>query len=125
MKIIAGTAGSESHGGSGRLFGLSLGRVVPVLVMAGFVLALTGCHGLPPGTTKNVTVGSSKLEANGAGIVKADAQKITFRIRCTVCGFETGDMTIDTPAPGKPYVLDWVCPKCGHRQKVTISVTGP
>jgi len=86
------------------------------------LLALSGCGGIPKGTVKETTVGTVKLTAEGAGIVKADAQKTTFQIKCAVCGFEADPMTIDTPAAGKPYTLDWVCPKCGHKQKIVIQV---
>ena len=98
------------------------GIVAVVLMMAGGMLALVGCRGIPAGTTKEITIGATTLQATGAGIVKADAQKTTFRIKCAVCGFEPDPITIDTPTAGKPYVLNWVCPKCGHKQKIVIQL---
>jgi len=95
------------------------------LLSAGLVLVLSGCGTVPEGTSKNAVVGSVQLEVTGAGIVKADAQKTVFKVKCAMCGFVSDEMTIDTPAAGKPYTLDWVCPKCGHKQKVTIQVATP
>ncbi len=89
-------------------------------VLAGAALVLGGCYGLPKGTAPGMTVGSVSLQAVGAGLVRADAQTLTFKIKCEECGYEPETVTIATPVPGKPYVLDWVCPKCGYRQKITI-----
>lgn len=97
-----------------------LGMLMSVLVAVGFVIALSGCFGIPKGTMKDVKVGSAQLKASGAGIVKADAQKVTIKIKCAVCGFQTDEITVDTPSSGKPYTMDWVCPKCGHKQKIVI-----
>lgn len=92
------------------------------LLLGGGALLLSGCFGIPKGTMKDATVGTVKLQAAGAGIVNADVQKTTFRIKCQRCGYETGDIVIDTPAAGKPYIMDWKCPNCGHRQNIVIQV---
>lgn len=98
-----------------RLPGLAL-----LLVLMGAAVVMSGCHGIPKGTAPAIVMGTVTLQATGAGLVKADAQKTSFQIECGLCGYETEVITIDTPAPGKDYTLDWVCPKCGHKQKVTI-----
>ena len=100
------------------------GSVMSVALAAGLVLAVSGCFGIPKGTMKDVKVGTVELTVTGAGIVKADAQKTVFKIKCGKCGYETGEMVIDTPVPGKPYILNWVCPRCGHKQKIVIQVAG-
>lgn len=100
------------------------GLVLTTLVSV-IVLAMSGCFGIPKNTTPNAMVGKTQLHATGAGIVKADAQKTTFKIKCTRCGFEPDEITIDTPVEGRPYTLDWVCPKCGNKQKIVIQVAGP
>lgn len=94
-----------------------------MVVMLGTLAVVNGCGGIPKGTVAQMQVGNLQVTAVGAGIVKADALKTTFQIKCGVCGFEPEIMTIDTPAPGKPYMLDWVCPKCGHKQKIVITAT--
>ncbi|MEI8078691.1 MAG: hypothetical protein WCH61_03560 [bacterium] len=107
---------------------LQLSRLTNLVVrlsLAGVVIVLSGCHGIPPGTTPAITLagtvgGAVTLTATGAGLVNAEAQKTSFKIECTLCGYESAVITIDTPVPGKPYTLDWVCPQCGHRQKITI-----
>ena len=81
----------------------------------------TGCGGIPKGTSETLTVGAVQLQATGAGLVKADAQKTTFRIKCAICGYEE-ERTIDTPTAGKPFTLDWICPKCKHKQTITVQV---
>ena len=98
------------------------GILVSMLIVAGLAFTLCGCRGIPKGSVKEITVGTTTLQATGAGIIKADAQKTTFQIKCGFCGFEPAVMTIDTPVAGKPYTLDWVCPKCGHKQKIIIQV---
>jgi hypothetical protein len=85
-------------------------------------LLLGGCFGIPKNTSKNVAVGTTKIEAVGAGIVKADAKEITYKIKCAVCGFEDQPKTIETPTAGKPYTIVWVCPECGHKQTITIKL---
>ena len=101
--------------------GLRIGMAL--VVMSGTAVVLNGCGGVPKGTVAQMQTGNLQVTATGAGIVKADAQKITFQIKCGVCGFVTETVTVDTPTAGKPYTLDWVCPKCGHKQKIVISVT--
>jgi len=105
-----------------KLSGLKTGAVV--LMLAGMVLTLTGCFGIPKGTTKSVKAGEVMIQATGAGIVKVDAQAqtITFKIKCGRCGFEPAEQTIPIPKAGQPYTINWVCPKCGNKQKVTIEV---
>ncbi|MFZ2655769.1 MAG: hypothetical protein WAX69_12630 [Victivallales bacterium] len=98
----------------------SLTIILLLLLSAGLVSALSGCYGIPTGTTAEATVGQLQLKASGAGIVKANAQKTTFKIRCAVCSFQTEEITINTPKPGDPYVLDWICPNCGHGQRIVI-----
>ena len=95
------------------------------LAMGGLAVVLSGCFGIPKGTLKNTSVGTVKIEASGAGIVSADAQKTTFKIKCAVCGYEAETMTIDTPVAGKPYTLAWICPTCGHKQQIVVQVVGP
>ena len=97
-----------------------MGAGLLALGLAGLALALSGCHGIPQGTVKEMPVGAVQLKAVGAGIVKADAQQTVYQIKCTVCGYQSEATTIDTPVTGKPYTIEWVCPKCGHRQKITI-----
>ncbi len=94
--------------------------IVLLLLSAGLVSALSGCYGIPTGTTAEATVGQLKFKATGAGIVKANAEKTTFKIRCGMCGFQSEEITINTPKPGTPYVLDWICPNCGYGQKIVI-----
>lgn len=99
--------------------------LVVALSLAGAAVVLGGCHGIPQGTSPAITMagaamGAVTLEATGAGLIKADAQKIAFKIECAMCGYESEVIIIDTPVPGKPYTLDWVCPRCGHKQKITI-----
>jgi hypothetical protein len=103
-----------------RLAGLVVG-----LALAGAAVVLGGCHGIPQGTAPAITTagtaaGAVTLEATGAGLVKADARKTSFKIECARCGDESEVITIDTPVPGKPYTLDWGCPQCGHQQKIII-----
>ena len=97
-------------------------KIVLAMVVVGLAFALSGCYSIPKGSMKDVKVGDVQLRAIGAGIVKADAQKTTFRIRCAVCGKLSEEMTVDTPTPGKPYTMLYVCPRCGHKQKIVIEV---
>ena len=94
------------------------------LLWVGLVMALSGCFGIPKGTAETADVGKLHLLIKGAGIVKADTEKMTFRIKCRRCGFETEEFTIDTPSVGKPYTLNWVCPKCQNKQTIVIEATG-
>ena len=93
-----------------------------MLLLAGTVVTLGGgCHGIPQGTAPTVSVsGAVVLRATGAGLITADAQKTAFKIKCALCGYESEVITIATPTPDTPYTLDWVCPQCGHKQKITI-----
>lgn len=97
-------------------------RMVLAVLMTGFFLTLSGCSTMPKGTMAQVKVDTVMVAATGAGIVTADAQTVTFRIKCRRCGYEEKAMTIPTPAPGKPYILDWVCPRCGYKQQIVITV---
>jgi rubredoxin len=80
---------------------------------------------IPAGTMRTATVGAVTLNASGAGIVKAEAGKTTYKIKCSLCGYETDNVTVDTPAEGKPYGIRWVCPRCGHKQKIALEVAAP
>lgn len=99
-------------------------RVGLALVLGVQVAALSGCYGIPQGTQGMANVGKLHLLIKGAGIVKADTEKTTFRIKCGRCGFETEEMTIDTPSVGKPYSLNWVCPKCQNKQTIILEASG-
>lgn len=92
-----------------------------LLMVVGTAVLLDGCYGIPKGTAAQVQVGSAQITATGAGIIKADASKTTIQIRCSDCGYQTDTITIDTPTPGHPYTLKWVCPVCGHKQTVVVS----
>ena len=83
-------------------------------------LLLSGCYGIPKGTTEESTVGQLLLKATSAGIVKANDKKTTYKIKCSLCSFETENKTILTPTVNSPYVLDWLCPNCAHRQIIMI-----
>lgn len=98
--------------------------ILPGVILAGLVVMLGGCAGLPRGTHAVVHVGRLQLTARGAGMVGADTEKATFRIRCGRCGFEPEELTVDAPSVGRPYRLNWVCPKCGKRQAVHIEASG-
>jgi ribosomal protein S27E len=100
-----------------------VGGVVSVLAGIGMMAAAVGCAGIPKGTKEDVSLGATvTVHATGAGIIKADTEKTTFKIKCSLCGYESEAITIDTPAMGKPHVLKWVCPKCGHKQTITVQV---
>ncbi|MDI6775367.1 MAG: hypothetical protein QME60_08275 [Verrucomicrobiota bacterium] len=96
-----------------------------VLAAIGALAPASGCRGIPRGTTEDIAVGTVKLQATGAGIVKADAQKTVYKVKCSECDFKSFDMTAETPTAVRPYRFDWTCPKCGHEQKVTIRVAAP
>lgn len=98
--------------------------VLAVLVAVGLVVGVAACSGIPKGTAKQVAVGPVTLKATGAGIVRADADQTTFKIKCGVCGYEAAEMTIPTPKPGAPYSYTFKCPRCGHVQTVTIEAVG-
>ena len=100
-----------------------VGRVVLVLVVVGMMAAGVGCAGIPEGTKAAVSLGAAvSVHATGAGIIKADTEKTIFKIKCGLCRYESEEITIDTPPSSKPYVLKWVCPKCGHKQTITVQV---
>lgn len=96
--------------------------MVSLGVLAGFMAVLSGCGTVPKGATRTIEVNGVQLKAAGAGIVKADAQNLTYRIKCGVCGKQSEDIVIPTPQAGKPYTFEWVCPRCGHKQTITIQV---
>ena len=96
--------------------------MVLLSVMAGFMFMLGGCSTVPKGASRTVRITVGQLQAAGSGIVGADAQSTTFRIKCGQCGYETAEIVIPTPQAGKPYILNWVCPNCGHKQQVVIQV---
>ena len=85
---------------------------VPLLVSA-----QTSCT-----AKKETTATSSKLKAAGAIVIASDEKKTKIKIKCAKCGYMTDEMEIDTPTADKPYSLEWTCPKCGHKQTVTIEV---
>ncbi|MEI6168877.1 MAG: hypothetical protein WCS52_16980 [bacterium] len=98
--------------------------VMAMGVLIGLAVSLCGCLGLPRGTRETVQVGKLQLSIKGAGLVKADTEKTTFRIKCGRCGNEPGDLTVDTPSVGNPYTLNWVCPQCRHPQPLIIEASG-
>jgi len=90
----------------------------------GLMVLLSGCVGIPEGTQKNAHIGQLQLQVKGAGLVKADTEKTSFRVKCKGCGSETGDIVIDTPSVGIPYMMNFVCPKCLHQQRIIIDASG-
>jgi len=95
--------------------------IVSLSLAAGFAVMLGGCGSVPVGAKSSMQADGTQLKASGAGIVRADAQNTTFRIKCRVCGYVSEEMVIPTPKAGAPYTLNWVCPNCGHKQTITIS----
>ena len=93
-------------------------------VLVGLAVSLCGCVGLPRGTRETVQVGKLQLSIKGAGLVRADTEKTTFRIKCKRCGGEPGESTVDTPSVCNPYTLNWVCPQCRHPQPLIIEASG-
>lgn len=101
----------------------SILRIVAMMTVAvGVTTFPAGCQGIPKGTTESASIGSMNVQATGAGIIKADAQTVTFKIKCGLCGFEPESITIPTPIPGKPYTTKWACSRCGHKQSIVIAV---
>ncbi len=100
----------------------NLKLILSLSVIAGFLFLLNGCSTVPKGASRSARITTGQLQASGAGIISADAQTTTFRIKCKVCGFESEPITILTPQTDKPYVLNWTCPKCGHKQTITIQI---
>jgi ribosomal protein S27AE len=91
-------------------------------VLAAGVLA-AGCFGIPKGTKTEASVGALSLAVKGnAGIVSATAEHVTYKIKCSRCGYETEALTIQTPAAGKPYTYSFICPRCGKQEMVTVYV---
>lgn len=91
-----------------------------IIFSLGIMSVINGCYGIPAGTTEEATVGQLQLKATSAGIVKANDKKTTYRIKCNVCSFENVNKTIRTPSVENPYVYDWLCPNCGHKQTIII-----
>lgn len=91
-------------------------------VLAGFLFLFNGCSSVPKGAARTAQITAGQLQISGAGIVRADAETVTFRIKCKRCGFESEPITILTPQADKPYVLNWTCPNCGHKQTITIKL---
>ena len=94
--------------------------ILSLLISAYLLNFLCGCHGIPKGTVAETTFENIKVKATAAGLVKANQQKTTFKIKCELCGFETEDKTIRTPPLNDYYGLDWLCPNCGHKQIIYI-----
>ena len=100
----------------------NLKLILSFSVLAGFMVLLNGCGTVPKGAARAVKITTGQLQASGAGIISADTQTTTFRIKCAVCGYVSEPITIPTPQAGKPYTLNWTCPNCGHNQTVTIQL---
>lgn len=99
-------------------------RSVGMMLVAVVGLSLAGgCFGLPRGSAKDFTFGKVKIEATGAGVVKADSQKTVYKVKCATCGYETFDITIETPPTVRAFRTEWTCPKCGHKQTIVVSAT--
>ncbi len=94
--------------------------IILALLSSGLLTALSGCYGIPKGTTETATVEQLQLKATGTGIVRANAKKTTYMTRCAVCGFQNVEKTILTPKPENTYIIDWLCPNCGHSQIIMI-----
>jgi hypothetical protein len=62
-----------------------------------------------------------KLTATGATLVECGEKKTKICIKCTKCGFKA-ELEIATPTADAPYSLEWKCPKCGNKQKITVEV---
>ncbi|HRR32985.1 MAG TPA: hypothetical protein P5026_02700 [Kiritimatiellia bacterium] len=86
--------------------------------------AQSGCRPAaePAATAAPADANIPKLKVSGAVVIAAGSQKTTIKIRCQKCGFLSEEMQIDTPKAGQPYTQDWTCPKCGHKQAVTIEL---
>jgi ribosomal protein S27E len=101
---------------------LNIKLVLSFSVMAGFMFLLNGCSTVPAGASRSIHITTGQLQASGAGILTADTQTTTFRVKCKICGYESEPITIPTPQAGKPYILHWTCPSCGHKQTITIKL---
>ena len=82
------------------------------------VVLLTSCQAEKPPAP---TAAAARFKATGATVLDANAQKTKIWIKCARCGY-TMEMEIDTPTVDKPYEMEWKCPRCGHRQKITVEV---
>lgn len=100
----------------------NLKSILAFSAMAGFMFMLGGCSTVPKGAARTAQITTGQLKASGAGIISADTQYTTFRIKCAVCGYVSEPITIPTPQAGQPYTLNWVCPDCGHKQTVVIQI---
>jgi len=65
---------------------------------------------------------SSNIKATGATIIESNGKKTKIKIKCAKCGYKSPAIEIDTPTAGNPYTQDWTCPKCRHKQKITVEV---
>lgn len=99
-----------------------LGFLVLGLAVSGLVINANAGSVVPKGTEKAMQVGTVELDATGCGIVKANEQKTTYKIKCSVCGYESNEISIDTPTADKPYTIVWTCPKCKNKQTIVIQV---
>ncbi len=102
--------------------GVCVGMVMWIGILVG---GLLGCRSVPRGTQPIIRAGAVLLECQGGGILKADELKTVYRVRCSECGLESFDLTIDTPTSIRPYEFVWNCPKCRRRQPVTIRAVKP
>jgi len=60
------------------------------------------------------------LTASGASVIENNGEKVKIKIKCAKCGYQTAAIEIGIPTPGNPYSQQWTCPKCGHKQTVTV-----
>ncbi|MDX9866904.1 MAG: hypothetical protein RBT78_03160 [Kiritimatiellia bacterium] len=86
--------------------------------------AQSGCQPAaePARPAAPAAAGTPKLKAAGAVVIASDSEKTTIRIRCQKCGFLSGEIQIATPKAGQPHTQEWTCPKCGHKQTVTVAL---
>ena len=97
-------------------------------VFTGSILAIAAIPLLSSAQTccsagaKDTKCCASKLKATGAVVLESNEKKTKIKVKCTKCGFLSAEIEIDTPTADKPYTLDWTCPKCGNKQKVTVEV---
>jgi predicted RNA-binding Zn-ribbon protein involved in translation (DUF1610 family) len=98
-------------------------RFMAATMVVGLMAAILpgGCAGIPKDTVRQAQVGKVRITAAGAGIVSSNDKSTVIRIRCDDCGFVSEELTIDTPAPGAAFTMTWVCPQCGHKQKITVT----